>query len=328
MEVNSDQNTGVLALEVDGLLKSYGDYRALDGVSMAVRPGRIVGLLGPNGAGKSTLIRIVMGILGADAGRVLVNGAPWTRDVLRNVGYLPEERGLYKDMKVGEQAMYFAKLHGMSKQEAVLALRSWFERLEVDGWWDKKVEDLSKGMAQKVQFICAVVHQPKVLILDEPLSGFDPVNARRIVEEIRRLAASGTAVLLSTHDMSRVEALCDEVLLLNKGKIVMGGESEALRESGWHGEYAVTYCGSDVAFARGLGASSILGDVDRPDDPSEAPTRAERTALITLRSGFKLSDTLAGVADAVDIVEVRKLRPTMQELFIQAVSTENTESNA
>lgn len=319
---------GTAALQIDGLVKSYGDHCALDGVSMVVKPGRIVGLLGPNGAGKSTLIRIVMGILGADGGSVRVNGSDWTRDVLNDVGYLPEERGLYKDMKVGEQALYFAQLHGMSKKAAVLELREWFKRLDVDGWWDRKVEDLSKGMAQKVQFICAVVHAPKVLILDEPLSGFDPVNARRIVDEIRRLAATGTAVLLSTHDMSRVEALCDEVLLLNQGKIVMAGESEALREAGWNGEYAVTYCGSDVSFARALGASCILGDVDRPDDPSEAPTHADRTARITLRPGFKLSATLAAVADAVDVVEVRKLRPTMQELFIHAVSTEKTESYA
>jgi ABC-2 type transport system ATP-binding protein len=307
------------ALEVKSLAKAYGENRALEDLSMRVMPGRIVGLLGPNGAGKSTMIRIVMGILSADRGEVLIGGKPWSRKALEGVGYLPEERGLYKDMKVGEQALYFAQLRGMRKKEAVQALRSWFERLDVDGWWNRKVMDLSKGMAQKVQFICAVAHKPDVLILDEPMSGFDPVNARLIVEQIRFLAAEGTAVLLSTHDMSSVEALCDEVMLLNDGHIVMSGESEALRDAGWNGEYAIGYSGSDVAFARGLGATCVLGKVNHL--ASEAPSiqGEARTAQVVLRQGYTLSEALRGVADAVEMHEVRKLRPTMEELFISAV---------
>ena len=173
------------ALEIAQLEKAYGAQRVLKGVNLDVKPGTIMGLLGPNGAGKSTLIRSVMGIVEPDAGSIRIGGQPWSREAVRGVGYLPEERGLYKDMKVGEQAVYFARLKGMDKADAVRALKGWFERLEVAGWWDRKVSDISKGMAQKIQFICTVVHEPALLILDEPLSGFDPINARRIIDAVR-----------------------------------------------------------------------------------------------------------------------------------------------
>ena len=300
-------------LQVHQLAKSYGAQHVLDGVTFEVPQGEIVGLLGPNGAGKSTLIRSIMGIVKPDAGEIRLSGQPWSRSAVQGVGYLPEERGLYKDMRVGEQAVYFAQLIGMQKADAVAALRTWFERLEVEGWWDKKVSDISKGMAQKIQFICTVVHRPSLLILDEPLSGFDPINARRIIKEVRALAAEGTSVLLSTHDMPSVERLCDRVVLLNRGKVVLAGPSESLRESGWDGTQEVLFKGTDMAFTVALGALAHLDALE--------PSSVEgiRKARLRLRSGVTPAALLSALMASVDIVEFIKVRPTMESLFIGAV---------
>mgnify|MGYP000883662052 CR=1 FL=1 len=301
------------ALHIAQLEKSFGTHRVLDGVGFDVEKGTIMGLLGPNGAGKSTLIRSIMGIVEPDAGRIELAGRPWSRESVRSIGYLPEERGLYKDMKVGEQAVYFARLKGMEKAQAVSALRGWFERLEVEGWWDRKVSDISKGMAQKIQFICTVVHGPELLILDEPLSGFDPINARRIIDVIRSLAADGTSILLSTHDMPSVERLCDHVVMLNQGKVVLSGEADVLRESGWDGSQDVVFKGNDMAFANALGAAAHLEGI------APTITQGVRKARIRLREGTTAFAILGALQEAVEVQEFIKVRPTMETLFIAAV---------
>ena len=303
------------ALRILGLRKSFGEQQVLDGVGFDVPKGAILGLLGPNGAGKSTLIRSIIGIVEPDGGTIELDGTPWSREAVRRIGYLPEERGLYRDMKVGEQAVYFARLKGMDRAEAITALKAWFERLEVDGWWDKKVSDISKGMAQKIQFICTVVHQPSLLILDEPLSGFDPINARRIVDVVRSLAESGTTILLSTHDMPSVERLCDRVVLLDRGNIVLAGEADALRESGWSGEQEVVFRGNDIAFTNALGTLAHLDGI-QPD-----VTKGTRRAAIRLRNPEQPGQVLEALGQAVELLEFVKVRPTMESLFIQAVQS-------
>ena len=216
-------------IEIKNVSKTFGPKVALDNVSLEIPEGCIFGLLGPNGAGKSTLIRIINRITIASGGEVLFKGRPITQDDVAKIGYLPEERGLYRKMKVGDQAMYLAQLKGMSAQDAAAELKKWFIRFEMQDWWNKKVEELSKGMAQKLQFVTTVVHKPSLLILDEPFSGFDPVNAELIRQEILRLKAEGATVILSTHNMESVEELCDYIALINKAKLVVTGGTDEIR---------------------------------------------------------------------------------------------------
>ena len=220
-------------IECKQVCKNFGPKVALDNLSLDLPEGKIFGLLGPNGAGKTTLIRIINRITIPNSGSVLFNGRPITQEDVEKIGYMPEERGLYRKMKVGEQAMYLAQLKGMSAREAQNSLKEWFIRFGIQSWWDKKVEELSKGMAQKIQFITTVVHKPSLMILDEPFSGFDPVNADLIRKEILRLKEEGATIILSTHDMGSVEELCDEIALVNHGKLVIsGGVDDIRREYG------------------------------------------------------------------------------------------------
>ena len=216
-------------IEIKNVSKSFGPKVALDNVSLEIPEGCIFGLLGPNGAGKSTLIRIINRITIASGGEVYFKGRPITQDDVAKIGYLPEERGLYRKMKVGDQAMYLAQLKGMSATEAASELKKWFVRFDMQDWWNKKAEELSKGMAQKLQFVTTVVHKPSLLILDEPFSGFDPVNAEIIRQEILRLKAEGATVILSTHNMESVEELCDYIALINKSKLVVTGGTDEIR---------------------------------------------------------------------------------------------------
>ena len=216
-------------IEVKNVTKHFGPKVALDNVSLEIPEGKIFGLLGPNGAGKSTLIRIINRITIATGGEICFQGHPITEEDVAQIGYLPEERGLYRKMKVGDQAMYLAQLKGMSAREAAVELKKWFVRFEIQDWWNKKVEELSKGMAQKVQFITTVVHRPSLMILDEPFSGFDPVNAELIRSEILRLKQEGATIILSTHNMESVEALCDEIALINKARLVITGGTDEIR---------------------------------------------------------------------------------------------------
>ena len=218
-------------IEVKDVVKQYSGHRALDGVSLDVPKGTIYGLLGPNGAGKTTLIRIINCITAPDSGEVLLNGKKLQPEDVRLIGYLPEERGLYKKMKVGEQAVYLARLKGMTKQDALKALKFWFEKFEIQDWWNKKVEELSKGMAQKVQFITTILHKPDLLIFDEPFSGFDPVNTDLLKREIIDLRNQGATIIFSTHNMESVEELCENISLVNKSKIVLQGNVAEIRSA-------------------------------------------------------------------------------------------------
>ncbi|MBR9914264.1 MAG: ATP-binding cassette domain-containing protein [Algicola sp.] len=211
-------------LVADSVSKNYGKFRALNDVSIAVPKGSIFGLLGPNGAGKTTLIRIINQITMPDTGQVILDGEPLKPEHIQNIGYLPEERGLYKSMKVGEQALYLAQLKGLTKQDAKKRLKYWFEKLEIGDWWHKKIQELSKGQAQKIQFIVTVLHQPKLLIFDEPFSGFDPINANLIKDEILQLREEGATVIFSTHRMESVEELCDHIALIHKSNKVLDGK--------------------------------------------------------------------------------------------------------
>jgi ABC-2 type transport system ATP-binding protein len=218
-------------LEVNKVVKQYGDYTALNEVSLSVPKGSIYGLLGPNGAGKTSLIRIINQITMPDSGQVILDGAILKPEDVQYIGYMPEERGLYKSMKVGEQCLYLAQLKGLSKQDAKKQLDYWFDRLEIQGWWNKKIQELSKGMAQKIQFVVTVLHQPKLLILDEPFSGFDPVNANLIKDEIIELNKQGTSVIFSTHRMESVEEMCDHIALIHKSnKLIEGKLSDVKKQ--------------------------------------------------------------------------------------------------
>ncbi len=214
-------------LQVEHVSKRFAQHTALDDVSLAVPRGSVYGLLGPNGAGKTTLIRIINRITAPDTGRVLFDGREIRPDDIRRIGYLPEERGLYKKMKVGEQALFFARLKGLSRRDATERLRTWFERFGIEAWWDKRVEELSKGMAQKVQFIVTVLHRPELLIFDEPFSGFDPINANLLKEEILALRDAGATVIFSTHNMASVEEVCDHITLIDKSHDILSGRVAA-----------------------------------------------------------------------------------------------------
>ena len=302
-------------LEVDQIVKRFGDHVALSGVSMEVPAGKVFGLLGPNGAGKTTLIRIITRITGPDEGHVRLNGQPMTDESVAQLGYLPEERGLYKKMKVGEQALYLAQLKGLSKKEATKRLKEWFERWEISAWWNKKVEELSKGMAQKVQFITTVLHQPKLLILDEPFSGFDPINAELIRTEILRLRDEGATVMLSTHNMGSVEQLCDHIALIDKSRKVLDGEVRAIRRQYATNTYRIEYEGSHVAFANGLAFVGTLLDTVEKDGLA--------TSRVQLGKGDTLNDVLKQVLPTVKIHGVQEEVPSMNEVFIRVVGGVN-----
>lgn len=232
-------------IECKDVCKNFGEKVALDHVSIEVPEGQIFGLLGPNGAGKTTLIRIINRITIPNGGEVLFQGRPITQRDVEKIGYMPEERGLYRKMKVGDQAMYLAQLKGMSAYDARLALKDWFIRFGIQNWWDKKVEELSKGMAQKLQFITTVVHKPSLMILDEPFSGFDPVNAEVIRKEILRLKEEGATIILSTHNMESVEELCDNIALINKSKLVITGGVEEIRREHGNNNVEVVFTDAD-----------------------------------------------------------------------------------
>ena len=278
-------------IEVQNVSKNFGEKVALDNLSLEVPEGKIFGLLGPNGAGKSTLIRIINRITIASAGTVLFNGHPISEQDVARIGYLPEERGLYRKMKVGEQAIYLARLKGMSSQDAYRALKEWFDRFGIRDWWNKKVEELSKGMAQKLQFITTVVHKPSLMILDEPFSGFDPVNADLIRKEILRMKEEGATIILSTHNMESVEELCDNIALINKARLVVAGDTGEIRRM--HGEDNV-----EIELSRGDGI---------------------REQILVPRASVneKLSEL---IAQGVRIHSFREVIPRMNDIFIKLVT--------
>ncbi len=300
-------------IECRNVCKNFGEKVALDNVSVSVPKGGIFGLLGPNGAGKTTLIRIINRITIPNGGEVLFDGRPITQSDVEKIGYLPEERGLYRKMEVGDQAMYLAQLKGMSASEARKALKEWFVRFGIQDWWKKKVEELSKGMAQKVQFITTVVHKPSLMILDEPFSGFDPVNAELIRKEILRLKDEGATIILSTHNMESVEELCDNIALINKSHLVITGGVNEIRHKYGNNNIELVYTGEDkVKDAEGI--FKVLSDEDNA---------GRHTAVLTLGENVSSNDALSALL-AQDIVvnSFKELIPRMNDIFIKLVTEE------
>ena len=300
-------------IECRNVCKNFGEKVALDNVSVSVPKGGIFGLLGPNGAGKTTLIRIINRITIPNGGEVLFDGRPITQSDVEKIGYLPEERGLYRKMEVGDQAMYLAQLKGMSAAEARKALKEWFVRFGIQDWWKKKVEELSKGMAQKVQFITTVVHKPSLMILDEPFSGFDPVNAELIRKEILRLKDEGATIILSTHNMESVEELCDNIALINKSHLVITGGVNEIRHKYGNNNIELVYTGEDrVKDAEGI--FKVLSD--------EA-NAGRHTAVLTLGENVSSNDALSVLLGQDIIVNsFKELIPRMNDIFIKLVTEE------
>ncbi len=301
-------------LTIEKITKRYSGHTALDDVSLEVPRGSIYGLLGPNGAGKTTLIRVINRITLPDAGKVIFNGHTITDDDIYHIGYLPEERGLYKKMKVGEQAIFFARLKGLSRKEALKELKAWFVRFGIESWWDKKVEDLSKGMAQKVQFITTVLHRPKLLIFDEPFSGFDPINANLLKQEILRLRDEGATVIFSTHNMASVEEICDHITLINKSKNILSGSVDEVRRRFGENVFELTYGGcSEQEMQRVLEpVAEVLSMTAMADSPYDV-------CRIRLNDSVKVRDAISKVNDAVELRSFREVIPSMNEIFIRAV---------
>lgn len=307
-------------LKAEHIVKSFTRHTALDDVTIEVPRGKVYGLLGPNGAGKTTLIRIINHITAPDSGAVTFNGHTLTAADVANIGYLPEERGLYKKMKVGDQAIFFARLKGLSKNDAVKSLKEWFERLEISSWWDRKVEELSKGMAQKVQFIVTVLHKPELLIFDEPFSGFDPINANVLKREILRLRDEGATVIFSTHNMASVEELCDNISLINKSHNILTGSVRELRR-----EY------SDNSFEFSfLGEQTRLTEALEPLTREMTPNGIDRDGFLSLSLKLNTADDLREAISrantAVDLRSFRQVLPSMDEIFIRSVEKYNNEN--
>ena len=297
-------------IEVQHVSKSFGEKVALSDVSLQFPEGKIFGLLGPTGAGKTTLIRIINRIPIPSAGTVLMDGRPITDEDVAKIGYLPEERGLYRKMKVGDQAMYLAQLKGMSAREAAVELKKWFVKFGIQDWWGKKVEELSKGMAQKLQFITTVVHKPSLMILDEPFSGFDPVNAELIRQEILRLKDEGATVILSTHNMESVEELCDEIALINASRLVITGGVDDIRRKYGNNHVELVYTGS--ALSSEEGCFSILSDEDNA---------GRHTAVLAVGEGTSSNGVLQRVmASGVTVNSFKELIPRMNDIFIKLVT--------
>ncbi len=294
----------------NNITKKYGDFTALNSVNVDIEKGKIFGLLGPNGSGKTTLIRLINQITLPDKGEILFNGAPIKREVVDLIGYLPEERGLYKKMKVGEQVLYLAKLKGLNSAQATKELKEWFVKFNIQGWWNKKVEELSKGMAQKVQFITTVIHKPQILILDEPFSGFDPVNVELIRKEILRMRDEGTTVIISTHNMESVEALCDNIALINKSNLIISGETDKIRREHGDDKVELLYRSADEL----SGVSSFYNII------SDQAGVGNRRAVLEVKDGAKSADILSELIQKVDIVSYQEMIPRMNDIFIKLVT--------
>lgn len=300
-------------LQIENVTKRYSAHTALDNVSLSVPQGSIYGLLGPNGAGKTTLIRVITRITLPDEGRAVFDGHVITDDDIYRIGYLPEERGLYKKMKVGEQAIFFARLKGLSRKEAVARLKEWFVRFGIEEWWNRKVEDLSKGMAQKVQFITTVLHKPKLLIFDEPFSGFDPINANLLKQEILRLRDEGATVIFSTHNMSSVEEICDHITLINKSHNILSGSVDEVRRRFGENIFEVIYGGDAEVLAA---AVEPMADILGRTEPADTPYRTMR---LRLKPDATVRDTVTAVNGAVSLRSFSEVMPSMNEIFIRAV---------
>lgn len=298
-------------LTASNIVKQFANHLALDKVGIDVPEGSIFGLLGPNGAGKTTLIRIITQITAPDEGEIKFRGKKMTMEDVFHIGYLPEERGLYKKMKVGEQALYLVQLKGMSRAAGLKKLKYWFEKFEIQSWWDKKVEELSKGMAQKVQFIITVLHDPKLLIFDEPFTGFDPINTNIVKNEIIRLRDQGATIVFSTHIMASVEELCDHIALINNGKTILDGKIDEVRARFKPDTYELKFKGDSQNLKRAMGSGITL---------SEEPGRGEVGHLIIKQqTKMPVREMIDVINSTVDIVSFEEVIPGMNDIFIRAV---------
>lgn len=302
-------------LSTDKVVKRFASHVALDEVSISIPEGSIYGLLGPNGAGKTTLIRIINQITGPDSGQVFFRGEKLKPEHGELIGYLPEERGLYKKMKVGEQALYLARLKGLSKRDAMVRLKHWFEKFGITAWWNKKVEELSKGMAQKVQFIVTVLHEPKLLILDEPFSGFDPINASMIQQEIMELRKRGATIIFSTHNMGSVEELCDHIALINRSKKILEGSVREIKEQYRMNVFEVEFTGNWIGFTNALWAGAELME--------KSETGELKRAKVRLLNDHSPNDLLSAVLPFAKIRSLHEVIPTMNDIFIKCVTDGN-----
>lgn len=299
-------------LETQNVRKEYAGHLALNDVSLSVKKGSIFGLLGPNGAGKTTLIRIINQITMPDSGSVLLNGEPLMEKHRSMIGYLPEERGLYRKMKVGEQCIYLAQLKGMAKTEAIQKLKYWFEKFEIIDWWDKKIEELSKGMAQKIQFVVTVLHEPELLILDEPFSGFDPINTNLIKDEIIRLNKAGTTIIFSTHNMGSVEEICQDIALINNSEKILEGPVSQIKNDFKNHEYQIQFKGNMLKFTNALWTGAqLLDSVELGEEKFQAKVK--------LMGKTTPNELLQGLIPHVEIQGLNEILPSMNDIFIQSV---------
>jgi ABC-2 type transport system ATP-binding protein len=298
--------------EAKNITKKFGNFTALDNVSISVSEQCIYGLLGPNGAGKTTLIRIINQITGPDAGELFMNGRKLMPEDVQVIGYLPEERGLYKKMKIGEQAIYFAQLKGLTKAEAIRRMKYWFKKLDMVDWWDKKVEELSKGMQQKVQFVTTILHEPKLIIFDEPFTGFDPVNANIIKNEILFLRERGATIIFSTHNMGSVEELCDNITLIDRAKTILEGSVDEIRSQWAANEYELVFDGEVKLESNGQ--FKVLSNQFE-----------NAKSLVRLKTPGKMTtnDILQTVMKSGKIISFNPALPSMNEIFIRVVESRN-----
>lgn len=308
-------------LRVECVSKSYGVHRALHDVSLSVPEGSIYGLLGPNGAGKTTLIRLINQILQPDAGRILLRGRTLERADVSSIGYLPEERGLYKKMRVGDQAIFLARLKGMSRSEATTELKRWFKKFDIEAWWGKRVEELSKGMAQKVQFIVTVLHRPPLLIFDEPFSGFDPINADLLKREILELRREGATILFSTHNMDSVQELCDYITLINRSENILSGAVSEVRSRYSSPSYRVGYAGGRVALDTLLPREWSLGREWDEDGLHWFSINVGDAPSVTMRALFAM------LPETLDVVHLSREEASMHDIFVRAVSASSAETS-
>ena len=301
------------------IVKQYANHMALDKVSINVPEGKIFGLLGPNGAGKTTLIRIINQITAPDSGEVFFNGEKLAPKHISQIGYLPEERGLYKKMKIGEQALYFAQLKGINRKDALRKLKYWFEKFEIESWWDKKVEELSKGMQQKVQFIVTILHEPKLLIFDEPFSGFDPINANLLKKEILYLKEQGATIIFSTHNMESVEELCDNIALINNSKKILDGELDSIKQDFKSNEYELIFGDNFNKMAATLSADYQILDVLK--------IKNQHKLRVKLNANTTTNQLLESMLQHGQIHAFNELVPSLNDIFIKVVN-ENKAQNA
>jgi len=309
-------------LEVKKVVKQYGDYTALNAVSLTVPKGSIYGLLGPNGAGKTSLIRIINQITMPDSGEIILDGEKLKPDHIRQIGYLPEERGLYKSMKVGEQCLYLAQLKGLSKEEARTQLQYWFEKLEIKGWWDKKIQELSKGMAQKIQFVVTVLHRPKLLIFDEPFSGFDPVNANLIKDEILELKKNGSTIIFSTHRMESVEELCDDIALIHQSNKLIEGKLDDVKRQFRTNSFEVGILTANV--------EGLMYDLTQRFTVAQTHFKSLNDELkLEIQIGNATpNDLLTILTQRGQVTHFMEKIPTANDIFIRTVTSNNFNPNA